>query len=254
MADDLINKCSQLSITEEEDEIVEFGDCLDKTIEDKANLSFVGKILTVRPYNFNAMQNTMNKVWAISKKAIFRQIENNLFVIQFFYWKDKEKAMNGRPWCFDQYLILLQELDCSTQPSKIVLNTSPFWVRIYNLPFDYRSLDHVKTLASRLGEVMVVDSDVIGWDKSVRVRILLNTYAPLCRFQKIKNKKGEVCWVEFKYERLPFFWFKCGIWDIQSETVMWRRRRRTTRSVNGEHGSKPPRERELLKERRRYKI
>lgn len=145
------------------------------------------------------------------KKAVFREIENNMFIIQFFHWRDKEKVLNGRPWCFDQNLLILQELDSSVQPSDIVLNTSPFWVRIYNMPFDCRTVDNVRRLAGKLGEVLEIEDDVIGWDRSMRVRVLLNVQNPIRRYQKIKNKKGEICSVEFKYEGLPFFCFKCGI-------------------------------------------
>ncbi|KAL2939335.1 hypothetical protein RDABS01_000167 [Bienertia sinuspersici] len=211
MADDLIKKCAQLTLTNEEDEIVEFDMSNDQNLDNKVNLSLVGKIKTPRPYNFNAFKNTMNQVWSLSRKALFREIENNMFIIQFFHWRDKEKVLNGRPWCFDQHLILLQELDPSIQPSDIELVNCPFWVRIYNLPFDYRTKEHAVTLASRIGEVLEVEDDIIGWDKSMRVRVMLNTCKPLRRMQKIKNKKGETCWVEFKYERLPFFSYKCGV-------------------------------------------
>ncbi|KAL2899848.1 hypothetical protein RDABS01_024930 [Bienertia sinuspersici] len=211
MADELTTKCAQLSITSEEDDVVEFLEDIDNTHEEKLELSLVGKVQSVRPYNFNALKNTMNQVWTLSKKAVFREIENNLFIIQFFHWKDKEKVLNGRPWTFDQNLLILQDFDSSVQPSTVQLNKCPFWVRIYNLPFDCRTIDHAKAVASKIGEVVEFEDDIIGWDRSMRVKVLLNTLAPLRRFQKIKNRKGVICWVEFKYERLPFFCFQCGI-------------------------------------------
>ncbi|KAL2894806.1 hypothetical protein RDABS01_010715 [Bienertia sinuspersici] len=109
------------------------------------------------------------------------------------------------------HLILLQELDSSIQPSDIELINCPFWVRIYNLPFDYRTKEHALILASKIGEVLEVEDDIIGWDKSMRVRVMLNTCKPLRRMQKIRNNRGETCWVEFKYQRLPFFCYKCGV-------------------------------------------
>ncbi|KAL2902909.1 Gag-Pro-Pol polyprotein [Bienertia sinuspersici] len=53
---------------------------------------------------------------------------------------------------------------------------------------------------------------------------MLDRHKPLRRLQKIRNKRGETCWVELKYERLPFFCYICGVMghierDCQEEEV-----------------------------------
>lgn len=75
MADDLSKRCAQLSIIEEEEEIVEFDEATNKTIADKVTLSLVGKVLSVRNYNFNALKNTMNQVWSLSKKLYSEKLK-----------------------------------------------------------------------------------------------------------------------------------------------------------------------------------
>lgn len=42
--------------------------------------------------------------------------------------------MEGRPWCFDNTLLFLDEILGDEQPSKVTLIFSPFWVRIDDLP------------------------------------------------------------------------------------------------------------------------
>lgn len=210
MADILVNKCAALKITGEESDIVSLDDETSNTDDTNINLAMVGKVLTIRPYNFEAMKNTMNEVWAISKGALFRPIENDLFVVQFASLRDKNKVLAGRPWTFDQNLMLLNEIDGSAQPSNISLTHCPFWVRLYNLPMDSRTENRIKLIGGGLGRVLEVDYDGVGWDKSARLKVLLDITKPLRRIQQIRSKEGQVVVIDIKYERLPNFCYACG--------------------------------------------
>lgn len=90
----------------------------------------------------------MNQIWALSRGMVVRAIDSNTFVFQFFHWKDKLKILEGRPWSFDQKLLVLNEIVGHEQPSQVVLDTTPFWVRIYNLPFNCRSEGEVRAIAA----------------------------------------------------------------------------------------------------------
>ncbi|XP_021766647.1 uncharacterized protein LOC110731120 [Chenopodium quinoa] len=211
MAEELTEKWSSLKITYEEEEIAEFGDSSSNTQESKMAFSIVAKLLTVRSYNFEALQRTLKQIWALKRDVIFRKIENNLFIIQFFHWRDKEKVLDGAPWNFDNQLLLMGEIHGDEQPDSIELKFFPFWVRLYNLPLDCRSNNDIKTVAEKIGIVLKVEQDELGWDVSRRVRVLVDTSKPLLRIQKIRNKKGIVTVVQIKYERLSTFFFGCGI-------------------------------------------
>lgn len=211
MADDITIRWSNLRITEEEESIVGFDAVVSEDVEPTINLAVVGKIMTVRPYNFEAFKKTMNQIWAISKEALFRSIENGLFVVQFASGKDRKKVMEGRPWTFDQHLIVLNEIEGGVQPSEIALNHSPFWVRFYNIPLDCRSANHIRAIGSSLGEVVEVDNDGILWDTFARAKIIMNITKPLKRIQRIRSSTGKVIQVEVKYERLPMFCYVCGL-------------------------------------------
>lgn len=153
----------------------------------------------------------MNQIWVISKDALFRSIENGLFVVQFASLRDKMKVMEGRPWTFDQNLVMISQIDGGLQPSEIALDLCPFWVRLYNLPMDYKTEEHICMIGKNIGEVLEVESDGILWDKSARLRVMVNITQPLRRIQKIKNSRGKVIVVEIKYERLPTFCYVCGV-------------------------------------------
>ena len=211
MADQLIERVLSMKITAEEEGIIELGGITEESTDTSMSMAVVGKVVTVRSYNFDALKRTMNQIWTLTKEALFRQIENGLFVIQFAAGKDKKKVMEGRPWTFDNNLILLEEIDGSSQPSNIPMQWCPFWLRLYNLPMNSRSEQAVRAIGGCIGEVLEVESDGIVWDTSARLKVRLDVSKPLRRVQKIKAKGGEVSMIEIKYERLPTFCYECGV-------------------------------------------
>lgn len=210
MAADLIDNWAKLKISEDENTIVDLGSDVTADLDDKLSLRLVGKLLTSKAFNVEAFKRTITQSWGVQKRVIIKAIETNFFVFQFFHWKDKEKVLAGRPWCFDQHLVVLNEITGDEQPAQISLDYSPFWVRIHNLPFNCRSIKDVTTIASSLGAVMEVENDELGLEKFCRVRLMMDVHKPLRRFQKIKNKNNTIVTIEYKYERLPFFCFLCG--------------------------------------------
>lgn len=211
MADDLTEIYGRLAINNDEEEVLDLGSIVTEENDDKVALMLVGRLLTDRPFNVDAFQRTIIQSWAMTGKAVVRSIGPNLFAFQFFHWRDKEKVILGGPWCFDNQLLILSEVTGDEQPTEVALNFSPFWVRIRNLPFNCRINAHVKAVAGCLGAVLEVEDDDVGIDKDRRVRVLLDVRKPLRREKTIKNKRGMDVVVEFRYERLPFFCFLCGI-------------------------------------------
>lgn len=114
-------------------------------------------------------------------------------------------------WHFENHLLLLQEVTGDEQPETMVLELCPFWIRLYNLPLDSRSDEAVRIIANKVGTVMEIEEDNLGWDKSRRARVMLNVTKPLRRTQKIRDKRGQIHVVDMSYERLPFFSFSCGV-------------------------------------------
>uniref|UniRef100_A0A803M810 CCHC-type domain-containing protein n=1 Tax=Chenopodium quinoa TaxID=63459 RepID=A0A803M810_CHEQI len=186
MAEELSKRWEKLRITNDEEDVAVLEKTDSDVTENNIDLTLVGKVLSMRPYNFEAMQNTLKK-------------------------RDREKILKGAPWIFDNNLVLLKEINGSEQPESIELKLCPFWIRLYNLPLDCRSNRDVKTIAEKVGYVMEIEDDWLGWDRSRRARVLVDTTKPIRRVQKIRDKEGQDTFVQFKYERLPNLCFTCGI-------------------------------------------
>lgn len=52
----------------------------------------------------------MSQIWDLHRNMVVRAIDTNTLVFQFFHWKDKEKIMEGRSWCFDHKLLVLDAI------------------------------------------------------------------------------------------------------------------------------------------------
>ncbi|CAO2838528.1 unnamed protein product [Amaranthus hypochondriacus] len=190
MADDLVEQCSKLALLNEEDDVVVLDGNSDESHDKKISLRFIGRVLTEKPLNFDAFKRTMHHVWSLKEGVLIGSMGSNMFTFQFFHWRDMEKVLDGRPWSFEQRLLVMQEIEEDTQPSDVVLKFSSFWVRLYNLPFSCRSDNHVKSIAKALGECVEIKEDFLDVYPYRRVRVILDVTKPLKKYQMIKTKGG----------------------------------------------------------------
>ena len=70
-----------------------------------------------------------------------------------------------------------------------------------------------KYIGSRLGKVLEVDKRLLQAEqaKFMRIRVEIPIDKPLRRGGNITNTEGERCSIIFRYERLPTFYYICGI-------------------------------------------
>ena len=68
-------------------------------------------------------------------------------------------------------------------------------------------------IGSCLGSVLDVDVIETGvqWGKCLCVRVKIDVTKRLVRGKKISSEGGEPKWVNFRYERLPNFCYRCGL-------------------------------------------
>ncbi|XP_042942844.1 uncharacterized protein At4g02000-like [Carya illinoinensis] len=210
-------KWKQFNLTEEEDVTLDSPNGEREDVQQKGDRSLIGKVCTERGVGRDVIAKTMARIWRISKRAIFQEVERNVFVITFATHADKQRIMEGRPWLFDNALILLAHYDGALQPGAIKFNYETFWMQVHNLPLGYMTEEWGMQIGNSVGRTLEVDveNDGIGWGKCLRVRVEI----PLCkaiargRFIRVKGQKE---WVHFRYEKLPKICFLCG-WLVHGE-------------------------------------
>lgn len=130
MAEEIISQCSKLSLEDEEGNIVDLENIVVDDPKDNYELLLIGRMFTDRPFNVEAFKRTMKKAWAPVHGVVIRVLGPNLLAFRFFHWRDKEKVLEGRPRCFENNLILMKDNEGDEQPDHVLINHSPFWVRI----------------------------------------------------------------------------------------------------------------------------
>ncbi|XP_010674595.1 uncharacterized protein LOC104890716 [Beta vulgaris subsp. vulgaris] len=191
MAEEIADVVSKLRIDEEEEHVLDL-DSLNPNLENPVSLLLVGRLLTDRSFNVEAFKRTITTVWAPSHGLVIRVLKPNLFAFQFFHWRDMKKVLDGRPWCFDNMLIILKEVDGDEQPDQVSLIYSPFWIRLKNLPFNMRSDEVVRALIGNLGEIIDIEKDVLGFGRYRRIKVMLDITKPLRRYRKVRDRKGMI--------------------------------------------------------------
>ncbi|KAI7979780.1 Uncharacterized protein LOK49_Contig250G00003 [Camellia lanceoleosa] len=213
MVDSIEDLARRLVLTEEEESevVVEEGHL--HSTEAKAGLCLVGKLLTMRPFNMDALRSTLTFVWKASKGVVFKTLGDNLFLIQFGHIVDKRRVMANGPWSFDKHLVLLKEFNGALQPLEITFSTMEFWVHASNLPLISMTRAVGVLLGNNLGKFVDIEygDGGIAWGRTLRIRVEINIDKPLRRGLKVALGGRAAVWITLQYERLSNFCFHCNL-------------------------------------------
>ncbi|KAL2932687.1 hypothetical protein RDABS01_015806 [Bienertia sinuspersici] len=184
MAENLAKEPEKFHLTKDENVVV--GDDQqegeDVNTNKKVELMMIGKIFTAKPFNFEAMKRTLRSIWRLKEGFAFSSLG------------DKEFVINGMPWFFDNQLLLLREVRGDEQ-----------------LP--ERNANFARCIGEKMGGFVVVDeSDPIGLDNFLRIKVMIVVGKPLRRGMKIAMSTNYSKCVDIKYERLWDFYYYCGNW------------------------------------------
>lgn len=191
-------------LTEEECVEISVKEIAKAGTERRGVISSVGTLLTTRPFNSYALQATMKGASKLKGSFVFTELRKNLFLFQFGSEADRDKVIKGGPWAFDKSLLALME-PSSVQPSQIVFDEVPFWIRIYDLPINMQTKETAEAIGNIFGGIIEDDDlDYTVCSKFMRLRVMVNIRKPLRRGLLMKSGYKKI-WVEIKYERLPNF-------------------------------------------------
>lgn len=229
---DIESQMASLDIEEEENESF----VLEEDVEEGSNryeLCLVGRFLTEKTINLRAMKTKMADVWKPAMGISIKELEQGIYLFQFFHKEDMQWVAKGGPWTFDNVMLAMEYVAPYDDPVKVPLWFVNIWIQIHELPMGFMTEAVGKQLGNFFGEFIEYDSknNTSIWRECMRVRIRLDVRKPLKRKKKIVKKDGSEFTVTCKYERLGEFCFLCG---LVSHTDRFCRKFIDKRGIGGE--------------------
>ncbi|KAK1630142.1 hypothetical protein QYE76_004457 [Lolium multiflorum] len=156
----------------------------------------------------------VDDVWRLRSGIEYSEKGKNYYMFTLFSKGDYDFVRRGGPWIFNQNAMLVKEFNDAAQPSEIVLNLVPVWVRIYDVPWGKQTEVWGRRYGDGLGKALEVDVLATEQDKKefMRVRVEL-PYSRRLQTQirtGVTGKPQEVKLFKLKYERVPYYCSHCG--------------------------------------------
>ncbi|XP_030486981.2 uncharacterized protein LOC115703884 [Cannabis sativa] len=202
-----------MSLGDDDDGFLMYDNDTVDTIDFDDRWCLVGRFLTDRTIDFEAMQHKMASLWRPVRGLFVKELEPNFFLFQFYHEMDIERVMEGSPWTFDRIPLIFERLKSGENPRNINPMELIFWVQIHGLKAGFRSERVLKDLGNYMGSYVKMDPNnfLSGWRDYLRVRVRIRIDKALKKGRKLQMKSGLECHTIFKYEDLSTFCFVCGL-------------------------------------------
>ena len=212
MEQSVVEGLHNLCLTKEEEEEITITTKSRTDLLEECALSLFGRLLTDRHQNLRALKNTLKSAWKMGLDLQIVEVGNSVLQFKFNSEYQLQWVERNGPWNFENNLLLLCRWRKGLSASNINFTHSPFWVQIWDLPFEHMSMEVGRDLGNCLGNFIEADRRTGHYDqaKFMRIRVNLQLDKPLRRRGKVAGDDGDKFWVSFKYERLPTFCYICG--------------------------------------------
>ncbi|KAK9283688.1 hypothetical protein L1049_011938 [Liquidambar formosana] len=153
---------NKLVLTEEEKEDIEATATVNGDGTKVGRFCLIGKLLTDKPFNIEAMKSTLRMVWRLVKGVAITEVGRNLFVFQFNHPLDRRRVLDNGPWTFDKSLVLLKDFQRDVQLLDIKMEDALFWVQVYNLSFGCMNKEVNALIGNKVGKFIDMEQDDNG--------------------------------------------------------------------------------------------
>ena len=123
------------------------------------------------------------------------------------------RVLDGGPWTFDNFHLVLHHYKPGDIPATIPLNHFAIWVQVHELPVGCMSERIGIQLGNAIGEFVSYDhvNNSGFWKSYMGIRVRLDVRLPLLRWKKIRKADSGLVIVRFQYERLGVFCYLCAL-------------------------------------------
>ncbi|KAM6586590.1 hypothetical protein CsatA_009195 [Cannabis sativa] len=210
---DLVDRYEQIQLEEEEEGVLITGENAEEEQAFDDRWCLVGKFLTGRTIDFDAMRHMMASLWQPGRGVYIKELDTNRYLFQFYHEIDIQAVIDGSPWTFNRIQLVFHRLQRGEDPRLVRLHKLDMWIQLHELKYGFMSDWVVKHVGNYIGSYVKSDPrNFVGiWRDYLRVRVTIDIEKPLKRRKKLIKPSGEWIWTTFKYEHVPMFCFICGL-------------------------------------------
>ncbi|CAM8990796.1 unnamed protein product [Rhodiola kirilowii] len=185
-----------------------------KRAEESYRWAVVLKLSNGSAFNAPAMVEALMKAWNIKEELGYREMTQNKLVVKLRSEEEQNRVLQGGPWTLGGWAVVVEKWRNGVAPSEYCCNTIRIWVQVHNIPVEYRDGNTPMELAGLVGEVVKEEKQDGNkevarrrWD---RFRVIIEVDKPILHGVVLAEEGRAPVWIEYKYERLPVFCFRCG--------------------------------------------
>lgn len=154
---DLEEMYSRMVLEEEEEGGVVVGE--EEVVKAATTYVLIGKFLTEKNINFQAMQNVLASIWRPREGVEIHDLGGQRYSFVFFHVLDLQKVLEGGPWTFEQSLLVYKKLEVNEDSHLIILNQVDMWVQLYDIPRGMVSEKILQSIGNYIGTYIKGDSN-----------------------------------------------------------------------------------------------
>ncbi|KAK6164465.1 hypothetical protein DH2020_001329 [Rehmannia glutinosa] len=179
------------------------------------NHCLIGKILLLRPVDQTLVKNFTQEEWKCKRGLTVSTISRNMFMFIFQDKEDLASVLKNRPWTIMGGLLMLSVCTSGEVPNELNFSYSAFWVQAHGLPLDYLTNQNGSKIGELLGTFVYTDWEIccgkFSCRKFLRLKVVLDVRKPILTGFWLKRNGLPDVWIDFKYEKLGVFCYKCGL-------------------------------------------
>ncbi|GAA0165635.1 hypothetical protein LIER_40026 [Lithospermum erythrorhizon] len=117
----------------------------------------VGKVLTKKKFHVQTFKDTVRALWGGQEGMQVLDMGFKLFHFIFNDATEMARVLQGEPWLFDGYAILLGPWKVGLQTDQYTLECLPCWVQVWNLPLEFVDAKMDRAVGAHIGTVIEVE-------------------------------------------------------------------------------------------------
>jgi hypothetical protein len=166
MVDSIETLCRKMTLTEGEKVGITISEDETADLCLKSGRYLIGRLMSDRRIPKEAFWTQMSQLWKILDCVAFKEIHDNLWLIEFSNENNKNRDKEGLLWLFNRTVFVLKEVEDSIPPTQMDFTQSLFWVQVHNMPVICMNREVGHRIRATMGMVEEVDvtRDGVGWD------------------------------------------------------------------------------------------